>query len=488
MGTANRGCCDGGATVKRSFCCLAGTPKNDAESDWYYVQEIRGWNRIKGMKKRRLLFWGSVFWTLVFPASVQAAEALEGQNIAAFEEKKEAEKPKTEAGLEQTDTESVQGDKTVRCGKNELETNGWDFTGTWIGEDTEWQYQLSDGTYLAKSWLFDNGHWYYFGKDGWMLTGKRRIGSDFYYFREDGAMAVGWIYNEADEVWHYAEESGRLKKGWHRGGDAWYWFNSRYEMFSGGNRMIDAHKYYFYENGQLAANQYVGLFYYDENGIRDRRYDMVVKGKRKPEEEEREQITKVMAELPRTWIQKCLEQGWELMYYTDKKYYAAPKTEQGVYYLYYQTDPYYKKLKFTRPEQLPMAFGEAVASMTGNDAEETALFADYFRYLTESVLAQGLPNYFDGNAAKQFGNLFANYCDPELRAEMQRIAPDLLQQIEVLLGLDRSGHRPEEADYLEMSEEERQISGGNGPASEEQKKEKAGPASEAVLLQEKEES
>lgn len=360
--------------------------------------------------------------------------------------------------------------------------------GQWIGEEMEWQYQLPDGTFLSKSWLYEQGHWYYLGNDGWMLTGKRKIGSDYYYFLDDGVMATGWIYNENEEVWHYAEESGRLKKGWHRGGDAWYWFNSKYEMFSGGNRMIDAHKYYFYENGQLAANQYAGLFYYDENGNRNRSYDIVVKGKRKPEEEEKAQLTKVMAELPRTWIQRFLEDGWELMYYTDKSYYAAPMTEQGIYYVYYQTDTHYKKLKFTRPEQLPMAFGEYAAYKTGNDAENNTFLADYFRYLTESSLAQGLPNYFDGNSAMQFGNLFANYCDPEIRADMQRLSPQLLKQVEQILGVDRSGRRPEEADYVEMTEEERKLSGGSGPASDEKKEERVGPAAESVLSRKKEES
>lgn len=244
--------------------------------------------------------------------------------------------------------------------------------------------------------------------------------------------------------------------------------------------MIDAHKYYFYENGQLAANQYVGLMYYDENGVRDRRYDITINGDRKPDVDEKERITKAMAEIPREWIRKFNESGWELMYYTDKNYYSAPMTDQGIYYIYYRTDTYYKKLKFTKPEQLPMAFGEYVAWATGNDADENQFMADYSRYLMESSLAQGLPSHFDGDSAMLFGNLFANYCDPDIRADMQRISPEFLDMIETTLGVDRSGRRPEEADYLEMTEEERMNSGGNGPASDDRiKEERKGPATKS---------
>ena len=348
--------------------------------------------------------------------------------------------------------------------------------GQWIGDGEDWQYQLPDGSFLEKKWLCDGGCWYYFDSDGWNVTGLRRIDSRYYYFREDGVMATGWIYNDDEDVWYYAEESGALKRGWHYAGGAWYWFNSKGEMYCGGSRMVDAHKYYFFENGQLAANQYVGLYYYDENGLRDRRYDITIQGDRKPDNEEKERITKAMAEIPREWIKKFHEDGWELMFYTDRNYYSAPMTEQGIYYLYYKTDTNYKKIKFTQPEQLAMAFGEYVAWATGNDADENLFMADYAQYLDASSLAYPLPSYFDDDSAMQFGHLFASYCNPDLRADMQRTYPGFLDMIETILGVDRSGRRPEEADYLEMTEDERLSSGGNGPASDETKKEvSAGP-------------
>ena len=38
--------------------------------------------------------------------------------------------------------------------------------------------------------------------------------------------------------------------------------------------MVNGHKYYFFDNGQMAADQYVELNYYDANGLRDRTHDV----------------------------------------------------------------------------------------------------------------------------------------------------------------------------------------------------------------------
>ena len=94
--------------------------------------------------------------------------------------------------------------------------------------------------------------------------------------------------------------------------------------------MVNGHKYYFFGNGQMAADQYVELNYYDANGLRDRTHDVRLKGKRRPSDSEKEQITKELAGVPREWIKRFAESGWELMYYTDKAYFSAPKTEQGI--------------------------------------------------------------------------------------------------------------------------------------------------------------
>ena len=165
------------------------------------------------------------------------------------------------------------------------------YEGEWVGDGEDWQYRLTDGSFLKASWLKSNGHWYYLGKSSYMQRGLRKIGTNRYYFAESGAMMTGWIYEEETDQWYHANEDGALTTGWYQAGNAWYWFDSKCVMFSGGNRMVNGHKYYFFDNGQMAADQYVELNYYDANGLRDRTHDVRLKGKRRPSDSEIEQIT-----------------------------------------------------------------------------------------------------------------------------------------------------------------------------------------------------
>lgn len=348
--------------------------------------------------------------------------------------------------------------------------------GDWTGDGEDWQYMLPDGMYLEKSWLYDDGRWYYFSSSGYMQTGLRKIGSNYYFFRENGEMATGWAYDAEEEQWHYMDEDGVVTKGWLQKGGAWYWFDSKGVMYNRGFRMVDGHKYYFYEDGQMAANQFVGLNYYDENGLRDNRYDMTIQGKRKPTNEERDKITQALSGVPREWIKKFVESGWEFMYYTDKKYFSAPKTDQGIYFVYHKTDKNYKKLKFTNPETLAMAFGEYIAYATGNDKEDNDFMADFYQYLSESSMAQSLPSYFDSDPAMWFGWLIQCYGNTEIRIDMKRNSPDLVKNLEKALGLDTAGRKPD-SEELMMDEDPGIVSNGNGPANDEELGNEPGPAS-----------
>lgn len=321
--------------------------------------------------------------------------------------------------------------------------------GTWISEGGDWRYQLTDKTWLQKDWLLDQGKWYYLDEDGYMLTGMQRLKGKYYYFLDSGAMAVGWAYSEDEDCWYYMNQDGTRKTGWLSAGGAWYWFDSKGKMFHGGYRMVSEHKYYFFKNGQMAADQYVGLFYFGSDGLRDRRYDMVLQGKRRPSAEEKEAITEAMANIPRQWMKKFVESGWKFMYYTDKDYFSAPETDQGVYYVYHKTDTHYKKIKFTNPQSLAMAFGEYAAYMTGNDGEPNGFMADLQQYLTDSNMIQPLPSYFDDKISMWFGLLFQGYCDEHVRYDIRKTSPSLNDYMKKTLGVDFSGLKPSEEEWEE---------------------------------------
>ncbi|MDO4295707.1 MAG: hypothetical protein Q4D90_06065 [bacterium] len=50
-------------------------------------------------------------------------------------------------------------------------------------------YKTVDGSKVTSQWKKINGKWYYFGADGYALTGFQTIGGKQYYFRSNGTMA-----------------------------------------------------------------------------------------------------------------------------------------------------------------------------------------------------------------------------------------------------------------------------------------------------------
>ncbi len=349
------------------------------------------------------------------------------------------------------------------------------YDGEWVTDGEDWQYSLADGSFLEGSWLKSGDYWYYLDKSGYMQRGLRKIGSKRYYFAESGAMLTGWICDEDTDYWYYAGDDGALLTGWYQAGSAWYWFDSKCVMYHGGSRMVNGHKYYFFDNGQMAANQYVELDYYDADGIHDAAHDIKLTGKRRPSESEKKQITKELAGVPREWIKRFVDDGWELMYYTDKAYFSAPKTDKGIYFVNYDTDTHYKKIKFSKTQGLAMAFGEFVAS-TLSDEEVSQALTDFEQYISASSLAQPLPSYFDENTKMQFGNFFSACCDEDIRADIRRESPELYEYM-LGLGFWHQGEKPDEAELIEMNSEPESAGGGSGPASDDSLKKQEGPAS-----------
>ena len=323
------------------------------------------------------------------------------------------------------------------------ENSEYSIPGTWTGDSMDSRYLLEDGTFLEKSWLFQNGRWYYLDEDGYPAAGWNKIKGKWYYFSEDtGRMAVGWAYNHEEDEWYYLNEDGTRKTGWLQSGGIWYWLNSDGVLYDDGWRMVDGHKYYFHSNGQLAAGQYIGTAYYGADGLRNPAFDMNIQGKRKPSDEEKEAITRALENIPRQWMDRFQAAGWEFMYYTDRKYMEAPMTDRGVYYVHHKTDQKYKKIKFTEPESLTRAFGEYVAAALEADPEQKKKAEELYFISEELSSGSGLPDLYADDYEVWFGVLFENYCDSDIRSEMQMLVPELCSVLNEMLGADFEGLRP----------------------------------------------
>ncbi len=119
---------------------------------------------------------------------------------------------------------------------------------------------------VTKGWRYIGSNWYYFDNEGHMASNKW---VDGFYLKKDGDMATGW--QEVNGVWYYLEPDPATKKlgavttGWRYIGNCWYYFGGDGVMVTGQHR-IDGKLYYFYDNGVMAANVQIGNYKYDGSG------------------------------------------------------------------------------------------------------------------------------------------------------------------------------------------------------------------------------
>ncbi len=245
----------------------------------------------------------------------------------------------------------------------------------------------------------------------------------------------GWYYRQENHHWCYRQEDQSLYTGWLEYHGEWYWFNGDGWMADGGLRTVDGLPYYFFINGHMAWNQYVGMKFYDENGQQQPEHDVRVIGKLSPSGEDRDLFSDYMYEVPRSWIARFIRDGWEFMFYKQKKYFAAPSTDQGIYYVYHSVDTHYKKVKFTDVDSVLQAFGEYVGYASGcyregNERME-ALWAQ------EPAIASflGIPDYYASDARFYFGKVFAAYLDEQEREILMRLSPKTCEILSEILML-----------------------------------------------------
>jgi len=149
---------------------------------------------------------------------------------------------------------------------------------TWVCEDDKWYYQNQYGI-RAAGWLDNNGKRYYMEPDGSMYTGWKYVGGANYYFDLDDGHMLCSVTKEIDETKYSFDREGRLQT------EMWvYEKEGRYYIDGTGARCrngfffigidtyyaedgfvvtgnwveIDGYFYYFYEDGHMAKNTFVG--------------------------------------------------------------------------------------------------------------------------------------------------------------------------------------------------------------------------------------
>ena len=149
-----------------------------------------------------------------------------------------------------TTNSSTSSDKKEETKAPEVKKNGWVF------EENIWRFYEANSP--ALNWKKIHGKWYYFDKDGIMLSDTIYDG---YILTSSGAMVdSGW--GKIKDKWYYAKPSGKIaKQEWKKIGGVWYYFDKDGIMLS--NTIFD--DYIFTNSGAMAESTWVkqdGKWYY----------------------------------------------------------------------------------------------------------------------------------------------------------------------------------------------------------------------------------
>lgn len=126
----------------------------------------------------------------------------------------------------------------------------------WVLEENHWRFYENNAPVL--NWKKIQGKWYYFDKNGIMLSDTI---FDGYILTSSGAMVdSGW--SKLQDKWYYANAYGKIsQQKWDKIADVWYYFDQDGVMLS--NTIFDG--YLFTNSGAMAENSWVkqdGQWYY----------------------------------------------------------------------------------------------------------------------------------------------------------------------------------------------------------------------------------
>ena len=167
--------------------------------------------------------------------------------------KETAPSTETSSSLPTTSTTtnpSTSSDKKEETKAPEVKKEGWVF------EENIWRFYEANKP--ALNWKKIHGKWYYFDKNGVMLSDTI---FDGYILTSSGAMVdSGW--GKVKDKWYYAKPSGKIsQQKWEKVGGVWYYFDKDGIMLS--NTIFNG--YLFSNSGAMAENSWVkhdGKSYY----------------------------------------------------------------------------------------------------------------------------------------------------------------------------------------------------------------------------------
>lgn len=153
-----------------------------------------------------------------------------------------------------------------------------DKTGKYNPNKHVWDWETSEkgiryvngktGEYASDGWRIIYDEWYFFDRNGYVVTDIQTIYGKNYYFDETGKMLTGWI--NTSKGWYYANGDGLILTGWHNLGERYYFDPNNGLMVSDKKLEIEGNTYFFSRSGGMETGWVYrpeGWYYANTNGV-----------------------------------------------------------------------------------------------------------------------------------------------------------------------------------------------------------------------------
>ena len=134
---------------------------------------------------------------------------------------------------------------------------------TKVGKNTYYYFALNNGNMLRGEHNINN-HWYNFGTNGVMLTGKQTVaGNRTVYYNDQGQMQYG-LTKVGKNTYYFALNNGNMLKGEIQDHGHWYYFGNDGHMITGFATIPGNREVYYNANGQMVYGDQLikGKWYY----------------------------------------------------------------------------------------------------------------------------------------------------------------------------------------------------------------------------------
>ena len=138
----------------------------------------------------------------------------------------------------------------------------------WLKLGSTWNYLNADGTMAADTWVGD----YYVNADGVWVPGKEKpvdkwinTSGRWWYRHADGSYTKS-NWEQIGNQWFYFDKDGWMVTGWLKLSDTWYYMNTSGARVSNCWTWVGNSCYYFDKDGKMAVDTWIGDYYVNADG------------------------------------------------------------------------------------------------------------------------------------------------------------------------------------------------------------------------------